>query len=75
MTSGLRVLLLGLGMAILLSLLKRVTARLRAVYEGKLPGPAEIKRADTLTRVIRDVTRIIILTVGTMMTLSEVGWT
>ncbi len=38
-TSGLRVLLIGLGMVILLTLLKRVTTRLRVIYEGQLPGP------------------------------------
>lgn len=72
-TSGLRVLLIGVGMMILLSLFNRMTARLRAVYEGKLPSPAQIKRADTLTHVIKDVARIVILTVGSMMILSEVG--
>lgn len=72
-TSGLRVLLIGIGMIILLSLFNRVTARLRAIYEGKLPSPAQIKRADTLTHVIRDVARIVIITVGGMMLLSEVG--
>jgi small conductance mechanosensitive channel len=72
-TSGLRVLLIGVGMMIFLSLFSRMTARLRAVYEGKLPSPAQIKRADTLTHVIRDVAQIVILSVGSMMILSEVG--
>jgi small conductance mechanosensitive channel len=72
-TSGLRVLLIGLGMMILLSLLKRVTKRLRVIYEGQLPGPAQIQRADTLTYVIRDGARIVLVIVGSMMILSEVG--
>lgn len=72
-TSGLRVVLIGVGLVILLSLLKRATTRMRALYEGKLPGPAQIKRADTLTHVIWDVARIVILAVGSMMILSEVG--
>ncbi len=72
-TSGLRVLLIGVGLVILLSLVKRATARLRALYEGKLPSPAQLKRADTLTHVVRDVARVVILAVGTMMMLSEVG--
>ena len=72
-TSGLRVLLIGMGMTILLSLFNRTTARLKGIYEGKLPSPAQIKRADTLTHVIRDVARIVILVVGGMMVLSEVG--
>jgi small conductance mechanosensitive channel len=73
MTSGLRVLLIGLGMMLLLFLLKQLIARLRRVYEGALPSPAQIKRADTLTHVVRDVARVVILVVGTMMMLSEVG--
>lgn len=72
-TSGLRVLLIGLGMVILLSLLKRVTTRLRVIYEGQLPGPTQIQKADTLTYVIRDGARIVLVTVGSMMILSEVG--
>jgi small conductance mechanosensitive channel len=72
-TSGPRVLLIGLGMMILLSLLKRVTKRLRVIYEGQLPGPAQIQRADTLTYVIRDGARIVLVIVGSMMILSEVG--
>lgn len=72
-TSGLRVLLIGLGMVILLSLLKRVTTRLRVIYEGQLPDPTQIQKADTLTYVIRDGARIVLVTVGSMMILSEVG--
>src|SRR5574342_1127384 len=72
-TSGLRVLLIGLGMVILLSLLKRVTTRLRVIYEGQLPDPTQIQKADTLTYVIMDGARIVLVTVGSMMILSEVG--
>lgn len=56
-----------------LSLLKQVIARFRYAYEGTLPGPAQLKRADTLAHVIRDVARAFILVVGAMMILSEVG--
>ena len=73
MSSGIRVLIVGLGMLLLLSLLKQVITRLRRVYEGTLPGPAQLKRADTLTHVVRDVARAVILVVGTMMILSEIG--
>lgn len=72
-SSGIRVLIVGLGMLLLLSLLKRVITRLRRVYEGTLPGPAQLKRADTLTHVVRDVARVFIVVVGSMMILSEVG--
>ena len=73
MSSGIRVFIVGLGMLLLLSLLKQIIARLRRVYEGTLPGPAQLKRADTLTHVVRDVARVGILVVGTMMILSEIG--
>lgn len=72
-TSGIRVLIIGITMLVLLSLVKHVMARLRRVYEGALPSPGQIKRADTLTHVLRDVARVFILAVGSMMILSEVG--
>ncbi len=72
-TSGLRVVLIALAMIVLLALLKRVIGRLRSLYEGALPSPAQIKRAHTLTHIVRDVARIVILFVGTMMILSESG--
>lgn len=71
--SGLRIMLIVIGMAVLLAFLKRAVARFRRLYEGALQGPAQVKRADTLAHVVRDVARIIILTVGGMMILSEVG--
>jgi small conductance mechanosensitive channel len=47
--------------------------RFRRLYTGRLSGPTELKRADTLTQVIRDVARVVIFGVGGMMVLSEVG--
>lgn len=72
-TSGLRVLFIALGTLVLLVLLKRAVAKLRNIYEGTLPTPAKIKRAHTLTHIVRDVARIVIFFVGVMMILSEVG--
>lgn len=72
-TSGLRVLLIAVALLILLVLLKRAVAKLSRLYEGTLPSPAQIMRADTLTHIVRDVARIVILFVGTTMILSEVG--
>lgn len=72
-TSGLRVLLIAVAMFFLLTVLKRGMARFRSVYEGALPGPSQIKRARTLTHIVRDVVRIIIIAVGGMMILSEIG--
>ena len=72
-TSGLRVILIGIGMIILFGVVQRVMSRFRLLYAGRLPGPTELKRADTLTHVIRDVARVVILTVGGMMVLAEIG--
>ncbi len=73
LSSGIRVVLIGFGMILLLSLSKQVITRFRRVYEGSLPGPAQVKRVDTLTHVVRDVARVFILVVGSMMILSEIG--
>lgn len=72
-TSGLRVVVIGLAMVVLLAFVKRAMDRFRKLYEGKLPTEAQVKRADTLTYVIHDVARVLILAVGGMMILSEVG--
>jgi small conductance mechanosensitive channel len=72
-TSGLRVLLIAMAMLVLLALLKRGVAKLNSLYEGTLPGPAQIKRAYTLTHIVRDVARLVILFVGMTMILSEGG--
>ena len=72
-TSGLRVLLIVVVMLVLLALLKRGVAKLRSLYEGTLPSPAQIKRAYTLTHMVRDVARLVILFVGMTMILSEGG--
>lgn len=72
-TSGLRVVVIVLAMVVLLAVLKRAMARFRGLYEGTLPSPAQVMRADTLTHVVGDVARVVILAVGSMMLLSEVG--
>ena len=72
-TSGLRVLLITATMLVMLALLKRGVAKLSRLYEGTLPGPAQIKRAYTLTHIVRDVARLVILFVGMTMILSEGG--
>jgi len=72
-TSGLRVVLIATAMIVLLTLLTRAVTKLRNMYEGTLPNPAQIKRAYTLTHIVRDVARIVIFFVGVMMILSEFG--
>jgi small-conductance mechanosensitive channel len=72
-TSGLRVLLIGVAMLVLLALLKRSVARLRGLYEGALPIHVQLKRMHTLTNIVRDAVRLVILFVGMTMILSEIG--
>ena len=72
-TSGLRVLLIGMAMLVLLALLKRSVTKLSSLYEGTLPIHGQIKRAHTLTHIVRDVVRLVILFVGMTMILSEAG--
>ena len=72
-TSGLRVLIISVVMAAGLAIVKRAMDRFQKVYEGTLPTEGQIKRATTLTHVIRDVGRVVILAMGGMMILSEVG--
>lgn len=72
-TSGFRVVLIGVVMLVLLTAIRRLTGKLRLLYEGRLPDPSEIKRADTLTQVVSNVARVAVMTVGSMMILSEIG--
>jgi len=72
-TSGLRMVMITIVMTVLLAILKRAMVRFRRLYEGTLPNPAQVKRADTLTHVVGDVARVVVLAVGGMMLLSEVG--
>ena len=71
--SGLRVVVISIVMIIALAILKRAMDRFRKLYEGTLPTEVQVKRVDTITHVIRDVTRVVILAVGSMMILSEIG--
>ena len=49
-TLGLWVLLIAAVMLVLLALLKRGLVRLRSLYEGTLPSPTQIKRAQEMSR-------------------------
>ena len=72
-TSGVRIVVIGLGILILLYLITGATERLTKVLQGTLPSAAQTKRANTLTHVVRDVARTAVLGVGTLMILSELG--
>lgn len=43
MSSGIRVLLVGIAMLLLFTITKQVLTRLRRMYEGTLPSPARLK--------------------------------
>jgi moderate conductance mechanosensitive channel len=72
-TSGLRVLLIGVAMLVSLTLLKRSVTKLRGLYEGTLPIRIQLKRMHTLTNIVRDAVRLVVMFVGMTMILSEVG--
>lgn len=72
-TSGLRVLAVGLGMLVLLAVARGTTSRLRTMLQGALPSPEQVKRAETLAHVVQDVARVLIVAVGSLMILSELG--
>jgi len=73
LTSGLRVLLILGGLLLILWLLRAGTARLRALVEGVAPSAEQAKRAATLTHIVRDVAMILVVAVGGMMVLAELG--
>ena len=70
---GLRIVLIVVGMALLLVLVKRTVNWFCRLYSGAFLSPAQMKRTDTLTHVVRDVGRVVVLAVGGMVILSEVS--
>jgi small conductance mechanosensitive channel len=72
-TSGLRIILIAVVIALFFSVMNRVLMKFRLVYEARLSTGAQLQRADTLTHVMRDIVRIVILFIGSMMILAEVG--
>jgi small conductance mechanosensitive channel len=65
--------MIAVAVIVLLFVLRKLMAKLQAFLQGALPTVAQIKRADTLTHVIRDVARTVLLAVGGLMALSELG--
>jgi len=58
---------------VLLYILKGTLKKLQSLLQGTLPDEAQRKRAETLSQVIRDVTRTVIIALGSLMILSELG--
>ena len=73
LTGGARVILILGAIFLGLFLLRRALTKLQNFLEGSLPDTAKVKRARTLTHVLGDMVRLIIVAVGTLMVLSELG--
>ena len=73
LTGGVRVILILGAIFLGLFLLRRALTKLQNFLEGSLPDTAKVKRARTLTHVLGDMVRLIIVAVGTLMVLSELG--
>lgn len=72
-TSGLRIVLIVVLMSVAFRLIRGVMRKLEGILKGTLPTPAQVKRAETLSHVTRDVGRVTVLAVSALMILSEVG--
>lgn len=72
-TAGLRILGIVVGLFIVLFLVRQATVRFGKLLQGASPTPAQTKRADTLTHVVRDVARVAVYAVGALLILSELG--
>ena len=72
-TGGLKIVLIIVGLMFVLALVKRGMKKLQTVLEGTFPDAAQVKRTSTLTHVLSDTIRVLVVGVGTMMLLSELG--
>lgn len=72
-TSGLRIVLILVIMVIAFRLIRSSMIRVESLLKGTLPTAAQVKRAETLSHVIRDVGRVAVLAVTILMILSELG--
>ena len=72
-TGGFKILLTIIGMMFVLSLMKKGIKKLQTVLAGTFPDEAQIKRTSTLTHVLSDTVRVVVVVVGVMMVLSELG--
>ncbi len=72
-TSGLRIILILVIMFIAFRVIKASMRKIETLLKGTLPTPAQVKRAETLSHVIRDVGRVVVLAVTILMILSELG--
>ncbi len=73
MTNGILIFIVLVAMMVGLKALKRALSRLQKLIEGTLPNQAQIQRANTLTNVLGQVLRILILGIGSTTILSQLG--
>ena len=72
-TDGVIVLIILAVMFVALSVLKRALKKLQTVIEGQVPDQAKIKRANTLTNVLGDLLRVLIIAIGITTILAQLG--
>lgn len=73
MTDGLLIIIVLMAIFLTLSILKRGLTRLQSVIEGQVPDQAKIKRASTLTNVLGDVLRVLVIGIGSTTILAHLG--
>jgi small conductance mechanosensitive channel len=73
MSDGILVVVILIAMFLALSFLKRGLKNFHFLMEGRLPDQAAIKRAKTLTEVLGDLFRVVIILVALMLVCSHIG--
>lgn len=73
LTEGILILIILASMVIAFAILKRVLKQMQTFFEGNIPDPSQIQRASTLTNVLGDLIRVVIISVGVITILSQLG--
>jgi len=73
MSDGVLILVILAAIFLALSILTRGLKRLQSMIEGKMPDQAKIKRASTLTNVLGDILRVLIIGIGSTTILAHLG--
>jgi small conductance mechanosensitive channel len=72
-TDGALILVILGGMYLGFILLRRLLKRLQTFIEGNLPDQAQVQRAHTLTNVLGDLVRVLIVGIGVMTIMAQLG--
>jgi len=73
LTEGVLILIILALMVVAFAVLKRGLKKMQAFFEGTIPDPAQIQRASTLTHVVGDLVGVVILAVGLVTILAQLG--